>query len=33
MAATCITGASVWDGEADRPFPATVVIEGNRIAG
>jgi len=32
MAATCITGASVWDGEAARPFPATVVIEGNRIS-
>lgn len=31
MSATCITGASVWDGEADAPFPADVVIEGNRI--
>ena len=31
MAALAITGAQVWDGEADEAFAGTVVVEGNRI--
>ena len=31
MSAISITGAAVWDGSVEAPFPATVVIEGQRI--
>lgn len=32
MSVTCITGASVWDGVSDEARPATVLVEGNKIA-
>ena len=32
MSRIAITGAQVWDGETDAAVPATVVVEGNRIA-
>ena len=32
MSRIAITDAQVWNGEADGPVPATVVVEGNRIA-
>ncbi|MBO6637998.1 MAG: amidohydrolase family protein [Roseitalea sp.] len=32
MTTTTITGAQVWDGVSDTAYPATVTIEGNRIA-
>ena len=32
MSSITIANAQVWDGEAARPFPATVVVEGQRIA-
>lgn len=31
MARITITGASVWDGASDAAYPATVVIDGNKI--
>ncbi len=32
MGAICITGAMVWDGVAESARPATVLVEGNRVA-
>ncbi|MCY3673154.1 MAG: amidohydrolase family protein, partial [Alphaproteobacteria bacterium] len=32
MSRIAITDAQLWDGETDAPVPATVVVEGNRIA-
>jgi len=31
MSAISITGAAVWDGSVEAPYPATVVVEGQRI--
>ena len=32
MNKTVITGASIWDGTSDTAYPATVIVDGNKIA-